>query len=117
MMHKRPYLIAYDIRHPRRLRCVHRVVKRFAIPIQYSVFLGRLSEVRLERLIRELRAEIDERFDDIRIYPIPTPAEVVLLCSQGLPNGIFLDDEQLYPFFQRSFNVPLEKRRAEEDSE
>jgi CRISPR-associated protein Cas2 len=102
MTRQRPYLIAYDIRRPKRLRRVHRVAKRYGVPLQYSVFLARLTESRLESLIRELGSEIDVRFDDIRIYPIPAPVEVVILSSQFIPDGIFLDDEHVQPFLRRA---------------
>jgi CRISPR-associated protein Cas2 len=104
MTHQRPYLIAYDIRRPKRLRRVHTVAKRYGVAIQYSVFLARLTETRLECLIRELSSEIDGRFDDIRIYPIPTPVEVVLLRDQMIPDGVFLDAEHVQPFLRQALS-------------
>ena len=35
----REYIICYDITCPRRLGRIHRVLKRLANPLQYSVFL------------------------------------------------------------------------------
>ena len=116
MSRKRPYLIAYDIRWPQRLRRVHRVVKRYGIPVQYSVFLARLTDARLESLIFELRSEIDVRFDDVRIYPIPTPVEVVLLCEQVMPDGIFLDDEHMQPFLRQAM-APRPRGKPGTDSD
>jgi len=45
------YLISYDIADPRRLQRVHAFLRRHALPVQYSVFLARLSERRLVGLL------------------------------------------------------------------
>lgn len=90
--------MAYDIRRPKRLRRVHAVLKRYGIPIQYSVFVARLSESALLKLLTELKSVIDSRRDDIRVYPIPTPVEVVALHDPGAPVGVFFEDEYLGEF-------------------
>lgn len=38
-MSRRRYVVAYDIREPKRLRQVHSTMKGFGYPLQYSVFL------------------------------------------------------------------------------
>lgn len=38
-MSRRRFLVAYDIREPKRLRAVHATMKAFGYPIQYSVFV------------------------------------------------------------------------------
>ena len=38
-MSRRRYVVAYDIREPKRLREVHATMKRFGYPLQYSVFV------------------------------------------------------------------------------
>lgn len=38
-MARRRYLVAYDIREARRLRRVHKAMKAFGYPLQYSVFI------------------------------------------------------------------------------
>lgn len=86
---ERHYLICYDIANPRRLQRVHRVLKSKAIAVQYSVFLAPFAETDLDRLLMVLRAEIDEREDDIRVYPV-IPARAVTLGSSLLPDGIHL---------------------------
>ena len=68
---KRRYLIAYDISSPRRLSRVHRQLKKVAVPIQYSVFIGAFSHSNLTSLIITLKNIIDSRDDDIRIYSLP----------------------------------------------
>jgi len=35
---RRNFIVTYDIRHPKRLRKIHKVCKGFGIHLQYSVF-------------------------------------------------------------------------------
>jgi CRISPR-associated protein Cas2 len=42
---RRRYVVAYDIRDDRRLRLVHKTMKGFGQPLQYSVFLCDLDMV------------------------------------------------------------------------
>ncbi|MCI4660330.1 MAG: CRISPR-associated endonuclease Cas2 [Neomegalonema sp.] len=73
MRARRAYLIAYDIRSPKRLRAVHRFVSQRAYRLQYSLYVIALTPRGLERMTEALRRRIDEAVDDVRIYPIPEP--------------------------------------------
>ncbi|MBS1202604.1 MAG: CRISPR-associated protein Cas2 [Chromatiaceae bacterium] len=84
------FLLAYDIADPERLVRVHRSCKQWGVPIQYSVFLVPLTPAGMRGLIAGLRSLIDERADDIRVYPIPARAEIEQYGRQGLPEGIEL---------------------------
>lgn len=84
------YLIAYDIADPRRLQRVHKFLKQYAVPIQYSVFITRISEVQLARIKTGIVARICEDEDDVRIYHIPDRTEVQLLGRSPLPEGMQL---------------------------
>jgi CRISPR-associated protein Cas2 len=86
------YLICYDIADPRRLQRVHAFLRRHAMPVQYSVFLARLTERRLLNLLADLARRIDPRSDDVRAYPIPHEAEAVTMGRQYLPPGVVLAD-------------------------
>ena len=86
------YLICYDIADPRRLQRVHAFLRRHAMPVQYSVFLARLTERRLLHLLADLSRRIDPRSDDVRAYPIPREAEAVTMGRQYLPPGVVLAD-------------------------
>lgn len=53
---RRCYLVCYDVRDPKRLRRVHRLMKAYGEPWQYSVFsctLKAIDRVRLETALRE----------------------------------------------------------------
>ncbi len=70
---KRWYLIAYDIRDPKRLQKVHRHLKRRAVALQKSVFLIHGHRQDVAALRDALRGLADGREDDIRLYPISSP--------------------------------------------
>jgi len=61
------FLIAYDIRCPRRLRKVHREIKSQGMAIQYSVFL--CDPMVFASLWKGLQALIEPE-DDLRAYPV-----------------------------------------------
>lgn len=81
-------LIAYDIADPKRLRKVHALLKGRALPLQYSVFLGRFTEAELDELEGELRRRIHLRQDDVRIYMLPSLQQPVSIGRPVLPAGV-----------------------------
>jgi len=68
------YLIAYDIREPRRLRRVHYYLRKQALALQKSVFAIETDAPHLEEVLAQVRDLADSRDDDIRLYAIPGPA-------------------------------------------
>jgi hypothetical protein len=54
------------------------------------VFLVPLTPIGIRELMGELLGIIDEREDDVRIYPLPARVEVEQYGRQGLPEGIDL---------------------------
>lgn len=85
--HKLPWLIAYDIRSPSRLQRLHRWLTRHAAPVQYSVFLGRYDRNGIDWLSQQIRGMIDEREDDVRLYPLADAPTMHTLGRQRCPNG------------------------------
>ncbi len=70
------YLIAYDVRDPKRLQRVHRYLRKRAFAAQESVFIVHADAGALADLEQELRTLVDQRKDDLRRYAIPGPAAV-----------------------------------------
>lgn len=68
------YLIAYDVRHPKRLHRVQRYLSRQALALQESVFLLQVDAGQLRDCEQRLRQLADPREDDLRLYAIPGPA-------------------------------------------
>lgn len=87
-----PWLIAYDVRSPRRLARLHRWLSRLAAPVQYSVFIGRFDPDGIDSLCAGIRGIIDEREDDVRLYPLPEGSCMTLLGRQRAPDGWSLID-------------------------
>lgn len=83
-----PFLLAYDIANPKRLIKVHRTVKGYGMPLQYSVFLVVATANTLEELLSELDNIIDSKDDDIRVYPLPRQFDTEQFGRQWLPTGI-----------------------------
>ena len=84
----RNWLIAYDIADPRRLRRVHRKLREHATPVQYSVFATRCSPAKIGLIRAELAQLIAKREDDVRMYPVPEPAHLVVFGRKALPEGL-----------------------------
>lgn len=92
MSNTRPVLIAYDIRDARRLRRVARCLESYAMRVQNSVFLARLSPADLADLRADLRERIDDRIDALRLYPLQVGAAIHYLGQPPLRSGIWLSD-------------------------
>jgi CRISPR-associated protein Cas2 len=82
------YLIAYDIAGKRRLARLHRALRRFAMPIQYSVFLGRFTDARLAEVKAVIEGIIHPAYDDVRIYPLPADGWQSRLGRPVLADGL-----------------------------
>jgi CRISPR-associated protein Cas2 len=87
------YLLAYDIRQPRRLRRVHKVAKGYGDPLQYSVFVCDLTRVELLDLKADLLLEMNTREDSVGIFDLGLPRDRGLRCIEfigtrrPLPDG------------------------------
>ena len=84
------FLIAYDIREPRRLGRIHRFLRKEGLPVQYSVFTARLTERKLQRVMAGLERMFDPRVDDGRIDPLLARQEQVALGLQMFPDDVML---------------------------
>ena len=85
-------IICYDITCPRRLARIHRLLKKQALPLQYSVFLFTGTALQLDRCLAQLERLMDKRHDDIRAYPLPQRGLRWSLGKATLPEGIHLGD-------------------------
>ncbi len=86
------YIIAYDISDKKRLRKVHRLVKEYAMSLQYSVFIAPFSINLIDELVRRLKEVIKTSQDDIRIYPLSETHQPEVYGKRKLPDGIFLNN-------------------------
>jgi CRISPR-associated protein Cas2 len=84
-------LIVYDIRHEKRLRRVHRLLKGCAFALQASVFAWRGDHRQLQCLKKELARRIDPTEDDVRGYPLLSDHGIVWWGKTPLPEGIHVE--------------------------
>ena len=73
---KQWHLLAYDVRDEKRLRKVHYYLRKRAVPLQKSVFLLHCSAADLATTLQGVRERAHLREDDIRLYPVHTPAAI-----------------------------------------
>ena len=74
------YLLAYDIRNPKRLRRVHEVAKSWGDPLQYSVFVCDLSRGELVQMKEHLIDEMNLDADSVSIFDLGPPNGRGLEC-------------------------------------
>jgi CRISPR-associated protein Cas2 len=67
------YLVSYDVCHPRRLRRVHKKMKGYGEPLQYSVFLCDLSEQEKILMIADVTDIIKADEDQVMIVNLGPP--------------------------------------------
>jgi len=68
---KYDFLVCYDISDKTRLSKVARVVEKYAMRMQYSVyFYEQVSQIELNLFVQKIVKLIDQEEDDIRIYSI-----------------------------------------------
>jgi len=109
----RLHLLCYDIHDPRRLVRVHRVAKRHAVPVQYSVFLLEANAQGVATVLREVRHEIDPHEDDVRVYTLPSQPEPLTLGRRSLPDGVLLlDPAMIDRLFQGDSHRPILDSRS-----
>lgn len=84
------WLVAYDICEPRRLRRVHRLLRKEGVAAQYSAFMVEGNDDQILHLLARLRTMIDKCADDIRVYHLPQRCTVWSLGTQQWPQGMSL---------------------------
>jgi len=67
------YLVAYDIRDSARLVRLHRRLKDWGRPVQFSVFEALLSGTETEAMWEMVRTTIDESVDWVALYRLSRP--------------------------------------------
>jgi CRISPR-associated protein Cas2 len=92
--HKR-WLIAYDIRDPKRLGRVYRYLSKHAIAVQYSAFVVEGTDTHLHEILWQIGQRIDAHQDDVRAYHVPHNAQVWTLGCQFAMNGCTVTDAVL----------------------
>jgi CRISPR-associated protein Cas2 len=90
--HAQRWLLAHDIRDKKRLQRVWRYLRQEGVRLQYSVYLLAGTRRQVEAIIERLRELIDERADDVRIYPLTENTRIWGLGTQFNDDGNTLCD-------------------------
>jgi CRISPR-associated protein Cas2 len=77
---RRRYVVCYDIRDPVRLRRVHKTMKSFGWPMQYSIFVCDLDTMELIDLRRRVGDLIHHAADSVAMIDCGEPAERGRTC-------------------------------------
>ena len=70
---KQWYMLAYDIRNPKRLKKMHYFLSKKGFALQNSVFIFKADNKALNELLDDIKQRVHKREDDIRLYPIVHP--------------------------------------------
>lgn len=98
--HAQRWLLAHDIRDDKRLQRVWRFLRQEGVRLQYSVYLLAGSRQQVEAIIEQLRGLIDERADDVRIYPLSENTRIWGMGTQFSDDGNTLCDAFMDPLRQ-----------------
>lgn len=73
---KQWYLLAYDIRNPKRLNRVHYFVKKKGVGLQRSVYLLRANKQGVDEVASGIKQRVKDNEDDVRLYPVQQPGSI-----------------------------------------
>lgn len=93
-MRKR-YLVAYDIRDPKRLRLVAKVLEAYGSRLQYSVFICDLTFGELCDLRMDLRGEFLPSVDSVVLIPLGKGYDVELFEFMGVRPTLPIDGARI----------------------
>jgi CRISPR-associated protein Cas2 len=86
---RRSYMVCYDIRHPKRLRRVFKVMKGYGEHWQYSVFFCVLKDIDRVRMESQLRDEINLKEDQVLVVDLgpdeDSARRAATVLGQSLP--------------------------------
>lgn len=86
---RRCYLVCYDIRNPKRLRRVHKVLKGYGEAWQLSVFFCVLKDIDRVRLQTDLEEQMNQKEDQAMILDLgpneKEAREAATVIGQPLP--------------------------------
>lgn len=105
------WLLAYDIRDPKRLLRLHRHISKIALPVQYSVFSLEATDAAMRDHLADISELINPRVDDVRAWHIPAHCKVWVYGHQATLDGVHLAGTDVTRFLTRAERKPA----ADED--
>jgi CRISPR-associated protein Cas2 len=77
------FVLAYDVREPKRLKRLHYYLKKRGLPLQRSVFLLHKKPSELNRILQGVRQRTHKNEDDVRLYPVVSPNSIWAAGTQS----------------------------------
>lgn len=105
--HSQRWLLAHDIRDPRRLQRVWRYLRQEGVRLQYSVYVLAGTRQHVEGVLDHLRTLIDEQSDDVRVYPLGENTRIWGLGKQFDNDGNTLCDAFIDKMIQSEANPAI----------
>lgn len=84
---RRCFLVCYDVRDSKRLRRVHKTMKAYGEPWQYSVFYCCLKPIDRVRMEAALRDEMNLKEDQVLIVDLGTNEDAAREAAKALGPG------------------------------
>ena len=81
-------VVAYDVTDDRRRTRLHKCLKSFGTPVQYSVFECLLDERRFRELKAMVRKTIDAKQDLVRYYRLCESCRTRVLAINGVVTSV-----------------------------
>ncbi|MCC6427301.1 MAG: CRISPR-associated endonuclease Cas2 [Phycisphaerales bacterium] len=85
---RRCYLVCYDVRNDKRLRRIHKLMKAYGEPWQYSVFYCTLKAIDRVRLENGLREIMNQKEDQVLIVDLGSNEDAARESSTFMGVGV-----------------------------
>lgn len=85
---RRCYLVCYDVRDPKRLRLVHKLLRGYGEHWQFSVFFCVLKDIDRVRMEEDLKQVINQREDNVLVVDLGSNEDEVRAACVSLGQAI-----------------------------
>lgn len=92
---RRCYLVCYDIRDPKRLRRIFKVMKGYGEHWQFSVFFCTLKDIDRVRLQSDLEPEMNLKEDQVLIIDMGSNEDSVRDAAVIIGQSLEMQDERI----------------------
>jgi len=89
------YLVCYDIRNPKRLRQVFRLMKGYGEHWQYSIFFCVLKDIDRVRLQSDIEEEINLKEDQVLIISMGTNEKAARAATTVIGQSLNMQNERI----------------------
>lgn len=92
---RRCYLVCYDIRNPKRLRRVFKIMKGYGEHWQFSVFFCTLKDIDRVRLQSDLEEEMNLKEDQVLIIDMGSDEDSARKAAVVIGQSLEMNDERI----------------------